>query len=270
ARSEVWGSPRWIWALLALALLWRTDGKGWPQTASFAVPPLQSGWRPWAEQVEALVGAPTPLHSCQQAAALQTWVQKVVVGHNLCPWAADTTRTGSLALVSLEEESEEELAAQILGHAQLLADAEPPEGQGGATTMLVAPRCPSILDFEAYLELCAWVEEALEDSGLDGVVQLARFHPDFQFADSLADGASKLDAADFVGRSPFPAFHLLREQEVSAALDGFERKQSEEEEDDREAAGRTVAERNSRFLRRRGVEACLRDLSDCLPSEATS
>ncbi|CAL1164922.1 unnamed protein product [Cladocopium goreaui] len=142
-----------------------------------------------------------------QAKAVAQWVRRVVVRHGLCPWAEEALRRGSLAVVTLDEESEEEVAAAVLAHAQLLA------GLGtsptAATTLLVAPKCGSLQDFEVYLHLCAWLEEAFEELELNGKVQLATFHPDFRFADS----AGPNDAADFVGRAPAPAFHLLREKE---------------------------------------------------------
>lgn len=63
------------------------------------------------------------------------------------------------------------------------------------------------------------------------------------------------DAADFVGRAPVPAFHLLREEQVSLALSSLGA--------DKEAVGRQIAERNARHLRRRGWAACLADLRAC-------
>lgn len=176
---------------------------GWQSKCSQLEP-----WRPWAEQLQGSSDS-------EQAKAVAQWVRRVVVRHGLCPWAEEALRRGSLAVVTLDEESEEEVAAAVLAHAQLLA------GLGtsptAATTLLVAPKCGSLQDFEVYLHLCAWLEEAFEELELNGKVQLATFHPDFRFADS----AGPNDAADFVGRAPAPAFHLLREKEVSAALASF-------------------------------------------------
>ncbi|CAE7242045.1 UTR2 [Symbiodinium necroappetens] len=142
-----------------------------------------------------------------QANAVEAWVRRVVVAHGLCPWADGALRQGSLAVVSLFEDEEEQVAAALVSHAQLLALQQPPEG-AGATTLLVAPRCEKLLDFEGYLELCDWVEEAFSELDLIGKVQMAAFHPDFRF-----NGSDAADCANFVGRAPYPAFHLLREEE---------------------------------------------------------
>ncbi|CAJ1376546.1 unnamed protein product [Effrenium voratum] len=164
-------------------------------------------------------------------------------------------RSGGLAVVSLEESQvaavQEEVAAAVLTHAQLLAAKLP--AKASATTLLVAPRCEVLRRFEDYLAVCGWLEDAFEELDLNGKVQLATFHPEFRFEEAGED------AADFVGRSPFPAFHLLREEEVSAALAKGLQGQGDEESEP-EAVGRRVSERNARFLRQRGIEKCLRDL----------
>lgn len=210
------------------------------------------GWRPWADQMKAM----TPKVDCQQANAVEAWVRRVVVAHGLCPWADGALRQGSLAVVSLFEDEEEQVAAALVSHAQLLALQHPPEG-AGATTLLVAPRCEKLLDFEGYLELCDWVEEAFSELDLIGKVQMAAFHPDFRF-----NGSDAADCANFVGRAPYPAFHLLREEEVSAALASFHLVDREPFQGPEEV-GAFIAERNARFLRNRGREACLRSVRAC-------
>ncbi|CAE7369566.1 UTR2 [Symbiodinium sp. CCMP2456] len=150
----------------------------------------------------------------------------------------------------------EQVAAALVSHAQLLALQHPPEG-AGATTLIVAPRCEKLLDFEGYLELCDWVEEAFSELDLIGKVQMAAFHPDFRF-----NGSDAADCANFVGRAPYPAFHLLREEEVSAALASFHLVDREPFQGPEEV-GAFIAERNARFLRNRGREACLRSVRAC-------
>lgn len=183
--------------------------------------------------------AMTPKVDCQQANAVEAWVRRVVVAHGLCPWADGALRQGSLAVVSLFEDEEEQVAAALVSHAQLLALQHPPEG-AGATTLLVAPRCEKLLDFEGYLELCDWVEEAFSELDLIGKVQMAAFHPDFRF-----NGSDAADCANFVGRAPYPAFHLLREEEVSAALASFHLVDREPFQGPEEV-GAFIAERNAR------------------------
>lgn len=107
-------------------------------------------------------------------------MQRVVVGQKLCPWADEAVRAGHLAVVTLEEEKEDQVAAGVLTHGQLLA-----KQQGPATTLLVAPKCTELLDFEAgeakiarfrrgfacgevYLEVVGWLEEAFQELNLTG------------------------------------------------------------------------------------------------------
>ncbi|CAK9043072.1 Hypothetical protein SCF082_LOCUS24685 [Durusdinium trenchii] len=146
---------------------------------------------------------------------------------------------------------EDTVAAAVLTHAQLLAQ-QPPKSR--CSTLLVAPQCHALEDFEVYLELCAWLEEAFTELNLNGQVQMATFHPQFRFGDSVGS-----DAADFVNRAPWAAFHLLREEEVSAALASF-RVPGTATFDDPEAVGEFISDRNARFLRARGYQKCLQDL----------
>eukprot|EP00929_Paragymnodinium_shiwhaense_P010811 TRINITY_DN115793_c0_g1_i1.p1 TRINITY_DN115793_c0_g1~~TRINITY_DN115793_c0_g1_i1.p1 ORF type:complete len:384 (-),score=93.52 TRINITY_DN115793_c0_g1_i1:9-1160(-) len=234
----------------------------------------------WGEQLadlmpQDLCGRPGTLN-CPEAEAMSEWVKRVVIGHNLCPWASASLRSGGLAMVALSAGLEEEedvaedgeevdkstaLCASLMEHAQLLAQAKPPPGSGGASTVAVAPFCAEFLDdFEVFCDVCTWVDAALDEMGLAGKVQLARFHPDFFFADS-----DPADASNYVGRAPCPAFHLLREEEVSAALEEHAARAAEAEASgrlDTEAAGMAVADRNSAFLRERGVNACIHDLEE--------
>ncbi|CAJ1344865.1 unnamed protein product [Effrenium voratum] len=88
-----------------------------------------------------------------QGRALSTWVERVVVRQGLCPWAEGALRSGGLAVVSLEESQEEEVAAAVLAHAQLLAAKLP--AKASATTLLVAPRCEVLRRFEETTWPCA-------------------------------------------------------------------------------------------------------------------
>lgn len=222
----------------------------------------------WAEQVAALAPAedarPGGMGAGPQAVAMRTWIGNVVVGHKLCPFAAVALGSGALALVSLQEAEEVEVAAKIVTHAQVLAEcgAHMP---GGATTIAIAPHCKTLRVFEDYLGVCELIDEALDRAGLSGVVQLFRFHPDFRFADS-ASKMGEEDPADFVMRTPIPAFHLQLEAELGAALHRYAQtcvEMGEAQEWDPEAAGQAISERNAAFLRARGLSACVADLKAC-------
>lgn len=196
--------------------------------------------------------------------AMRTWIEKVVVGHKLCPFAAVALASGALALVSLHEDREVEVAAKVVTHAQVLAEcgAHMP---GGATTIAIAPHCKTLRVFEDYLGVCELIDEALDRAGLSGVVELFRFHPDFRFADS-APQMGEEDPADFVMRSPIPVFHLQLEAKHGAALHRYAQMcvdTGEAQELDPEAAGQAISDRNAAFLRARGLSACVADLKAC-------
>jgi uncharacterized protein len=131
------------------------------------------------------------------------WVESVVIGLHLCPFARaalPATRViavppGARALdVVLDE------AAHL--------DTE----RVTATTLVVVPE--GLADFEDYLDALAEIEGLLSAAGYDGILQIASFHPDYVFADAEPD-----DPANGTNRSPWPVFHLLREADVSAAVD---------------------------------------------------
>ena len=86
--------------------------------------------------------------------------------------------------------------------------------QDVATTLVVFPR--ALQPFEDYLQFVDEAQHLLVESGLDGVVQLASFHPHYRFAGEAPEAASH-----FSNRAPYPLIHLLRESMVSRALEDF-------------------------------------------------
>jgi len=163
------------------------------------------------------------------------WLEKVVIGLNLCPFAEPAARGGGVRVVACVEEDvegvvrcvaeeAEALAAQISG---LGTSEVRTEGAASAevdlatatttTTLVVCPSCRDLDGFEAYLECAEAVEATLWDElGLEGVLQVATFHPEYRFA-----GEEPGDAASFTNRSPWPTFHLLREVDVGRAVDTY-------------------------------------------------
>jgi hypothetical protein len=141
----------------------------------------------------------------------QSWVERVVIGLNLCPFAkAVQTRgqlryrlSGATSRAALRVDLREELAA--------LREADPAVVE---TTLLVHPHV--LQDFYDYNDFLVEADQLLLELGLDGELQIASFHPDYCFADSQPD-----DVANYTNRSPFPTLHLLREASVSRAVDTF-------------------------------------------------
>jgi len=212
---------------------------------------------PWAEQVALYApGDVQRAKSCVQAAAVKLWIQKVVVGHNLCPWASSAMQSQSLAFLSLSAQDEESLAKQLYEHAASLAMVQLPESDQ-ATTMAVAPLCKSLADFDRFFGFCAWLDELFDEGGVRRHVQLAPFHPRFKFPDENGEVHPSNDRPDdFVSRAPFPAFHFLREVELEAAAETPE-------------ATIAIAEHNRNLLRTRGLSACRADLQACFDSIAS-
>ena len=140
--------------------------------------------------------------------ATNHWIDTLVVGLGLCPFAAGVLER-RLALVTVVEESEAPGVLQRLSDA---ADALLAGDERDATTLLVVP--DGFGDFDDYLDLLALAEDLLADLGHEGALQIASFHPDYRF-----EGAPPEDPAHATNRSPFPMLQILQEDSVSRALD---------------------------------------------------
>lgn len=138
-------------------------------------------------------------------------MREFVVGLNLCPFARPLLGAPSLRIAVCEESDEAALRTFFLRELDLLQSS--PEQQI-ATTLLVFP--DALRDFNAYLVFFADAQDLLVDAGLEGLVQLASFHPRYCFAGEALDAASH-----YSNRSPYPIVHLLREDMLSRVLDDF-------------------------------------------------
>ena len=138
----------------------------------------------------------------------QTWLERAVIGLNLCPFAT-AVHAKSLVHFAISHAS---------GEADLLRDLDTElqalvahDHRLRATTLLVAPGCLQV--FLAFNDFMGVAQRLLRKRGLEGIVQLATFHPAYQFADSEAD-----DVTNFTNRSPYPIIHLLREDSIERAV----------------------------------------------------
>lgn len=143
----------------------------------------------------------------QIVARVERWVEAFVIGLNLCPFASAAQRRRQLNIVVADSDMEEDCLHQLADEADALADGDPQ-----ATTLLVLP--DGFDDFDDYLDLLAMGEALLEDMGLDEQLQLASFHPEYQF-----EGTDFDDAENWTNRSPYPILHLLTDESVSRAVD---------------------------------------------------
>lgn len=155
----------------------------------------------------------TEEHATQEQAIVQTqaWLERAVIGLNLCPFARAVQAKNQIRYVVCDSAEPEVLLAALCEELQHLAQANPAELD---TTLLIHPRVLSdFLDYNDFLDLA---DAALEDLGLAGVLQVASFHPQYQFEGTLAD-----DVTNASNRSPYPTLHLLREDSVERAVAAF-------------------------------------------------
>lgn len=144
-------------------------------------------------------------------AATQHWLQQAVIGLNLCPFAKAVVTKQQLRYVLSDATTPGQLL-QTLGEELALLRDTPAEQID--TTLIVHPQVlTDFLDYNDFLDLADALVESLQ---LDGVLQVASFHPDYQFAGSAPD-----DIANYTNRAPYPTLHLLREASVTRAVDAF-------------------------------------------------
>ncbi|MBN8448127.1 MAG: DUF1415 domain-containing protein [Candidatus Accumulibacter sp.] len=147
----------------------------------------------------------------QVIAATRLWLQRAVIGLNLCPFAKGVHGKGLVRYVVSDAQDDEDLLGDLERELQVLL-AAPPEAVD--TTLLIHPLALNeFADFVRFLDL---VEVVLRTQRLQGVLQVASFHPDYVFADSEAD-----DITNCTNRSPFPTLHLLREASLDRAVAAF-------------------------------------------------
>jgi uncharacterized protein len=164
-------------------------------------------------------------------AATKQWLETAVIGLNLCPFAKAVYVKDQIRYVVSQTETPEALLAELTSELRALAAADPEETD---TTLLIHPRV--LANFLDYNEFLGVADAAVAELGLEGVLQIASFHPRYQFAGSDAD-----DLANYTNRSPYPMLHLLREASVDRAVTAFP-----------EAA--EIYERNIATLRQLGLE----------------
>jgi hypothetical protein len=139
------------------------------------------------------------------------WVVKAVIGLNLCPFAKAVHVNERIRYV-VSEATEPEALLKDLAHELLALNRADPEVVD--TTLLIHPNVLSdFLDFNDFLDAA---DALVEELKLDGILQIADFHPDYQFEGSEAD-----DIANYSNRAPYPTLHLLREESISRAVDAM-------------------------------------------------
>jgi hypothetical protein len=166
------------------------------------------------------------------------WLERAVIGLNLCPFAKAVHAKEQIRWVESAARDEEQLREELVRELDFLAASDPAVVE---TTLLIHPHVLSdFLDYNDFLDIA---DAAVEARGLAGVLQVASFHPDYQFA-----GTSRDDVENLSNRSPHPMLHLLRENSIDQAVAAFP-----------DAA--SIYERNIETLRRLGFEGWRRLMS---------
>lgn len=160
-------------------------------------------------------GYPPGMHAADDfddpISATRRWLQRAVIGLNLCPFAKAVHVRNQVRYVLSEATTQTALLAELTRELEFLHAADPAMVE---TTLLVHPHV--LGDFLDYNDFLDDADAAVEALGLEGEIQVASFHPDYVFAGSDAD-----DPANCTNRSPHPMLHLLREESVARAVETF-------------------------------------------------
>jgi hypothetical protein len=164
-------------------------------------------------------------------ASTHRWMELAVIGLNLCPFAKAVYVKRQIRYAVTAATTAEELLAELRHELELLGQTNPEEVD---TTLLIHPQVMTdFIDFHFFLREA---DAVIKNLGHEGSLQIASFHPAYEFAGSAPD-----DIANFTNRSPYPMLHLLREASIDRAVAAFP-----------DAA--TIYERNIDTLRRLGHE----------------
>ncbi len=153
----------------------------------------------------------TSLTNEEVIAATQLWLERAVIGLNLCPFAKAVHVKKQIRYVVSSATHPDELLEELMHEFEVLAEAT---SEKIDTTLLIHPYV--LTDFLDYNDFLGVVDEALEDMELDGILQVASLHPQYQFADTQPD-----DIENYTNRSPYPTLHLLREASIIKAVATF-------------------------------------------------
>lgn len=145
-------------------------------------------------------------------AATRSWLEGLVIGLNLCPFAQRVIDDNSLHIAVCDDEDEPELVAELLRQLDFIWQSD---ASVVSTSLLVFSR--GLRDFDQFWDFVGLAEDLLAEAGLEGHIQIASFHPHYRF-----EGVSPQHASNYTNRSPYPTLHFIREQQLSDALQSFD------------------------------------------------
>ena len=141
-------------------------------------------------------------------ASTRRWLERSVIGLNLCPFAEGVYRGGRVHIRVSETRSASGLLEELRSELTGLHAADPTQRE---TTLLIHPWVlADFIEYNEFLDVC---EAAIVDLSLEGELQVASFHPRYQF-----EGTGPEDIENYTNRSPYPMLHLLREASIDRAI----------------------------------------------------
>jgi hypothetical protein len=141
--------------------------------------------------------------------ATQTWLNSIIIAHNICPFAKREQERGSIRFSVVQDYDTEACLLNLIQECVRLDSDNAIE-----TTLLIYAN--AFKSFDDYLDFVAVAEDLLIDQDYEGVYQLASFHPDYYF-----EGAKLDDPENYTNRSPYPMVHLLRETSIDRAVNSY-------------------------------------------------
>ena len=144
-------------------------------------------------------------------AETRAWVDRAVIGLNLCPFAKAPQVKGLVRYAASAATDPAALLADLITELERLAESKPEKLE---TTLLIHPGV--LADFADYNDFLEVAEDTVAELDLEGVIQVASFHPNYQFDGSEAD-----DIGNATNRSPYPSLHLIREESIDRAVEAF-------------------------------------------------
>lgn len=162
------------------------------------------------------------------------WLEKAVIGLNLCPFAKSVHAKGQIHYVVSQATDVEGVAMDLHRELEALAESSPEKRD---TTLLIVPQ--ALHDFLDFNDFTALADDIVEELDLGGILQVASFHPLFQF-----EGTDVDDVTNCTNRAPYPILHLLREDSIDKAVEAF-------------PEAEMIYERNMEVLETMGIEGWL-------------
>jgi hypothetical protein len=146
------------------------------------------------------------VHDEKTIQPVRQWVETLVVGMNLCPFAKREMVKNRVRFATTTSTTEEQLLLALQAELELL-DTDP----SVETTLLI--HSGVLQDFHDYNQFLGYADSLLVEMGMEGIYQIASFHPDYQF-----DGTKPDDAENYTNRSPYPMLHLIREASLERVI----------------------------------------------------